>query len=173
MNFTKDLIHNADIDSGNVRVGLVIYSTRVHIQFHLGSHNTKSAILDAIEKVPYITGNTNTADGLATIGTSMFVDKNGDRPDVENIAILVTDGQSNINSRRTMPEAVKLRDSGIKIFSVGIGLTQTQEIRQISSLPHAKYMFTAEDFNRLEDIKEHLFKSFCGGLYLIIYNKYI
>ena len=103
----------ADIDSGNVRVGVVIYSTDVHVQFHLDQFTTKSEIVAAINAVPYITGQTNTADALVTMRTSMFNIQTGDRPGVRNAAVVITDGVSNINFERTVPEAEAARADGI------------------------------------------------------------
>lgn len=66
--------------------------------------------MSAIDGMPYLYGSTNTADALREMGNNMFTAANGDRSDAPNIAILLTDGVSNINSRRTIPEGVSARD---------------------------------------------------------------
>ena len=68
-------------------------------------------------------GSTNTADSIEAMRNEMFTAENGDRPDVRNMAIIITDGVSNINSRRTIPEADLAKEEGIHIYTVGIGLT--------------------------------------------------
>ncbi len=41
--------------------------------------------------------------------TIMFTPENGDRIDVPNYAIVITDGESNVNAEDTLPEAIKER----------------------------------------------------------------
>jgi len=41
------------------------------------------------------------------------------RPDVQQIAILLTDGVSNVDAGRTIPEADAAKDEDIEIFVVG------------------------------------------------------
>ena len=49
----------------------------------------------------------------------MFTVANGDRPDVPNICILITDGVSNINSRKTVPNALAAHARGIELYTIG------------------------------------------------------
>ncbi|XP_060571775.1 uncharacterized protein LOC132729952 [Ruditapes philippinarum] len=105
LDFCKELVDYTDVDSGSVRIGVLIYSTEVVIQFHLNEYNTSAAVKAAIDKIPYIYGNTNTADAILTMYSRMFTRSNGDRPGVPNVGILLTDGVSNINAGRTIPEA--------------------------------------------------------------------
>ena len=43
---------------------------------------------------------------------SMFVSSSGDRETVPNFAIVITDGNSNINPEKTIPEAIQARIAG-------------------------------------------------------------
>ncbi|CAG5136834.1 unnamed protein product, partial [Candidula unifasciata] len=134
-NFVKDFLQDADIDGGNVRVGVIIYSTEDYVQFHLNTYRTSAEVYRAIDEIPYRHGSTNTADALRTMRSQMFTQSNGDRPDVKNIGIVVTDGVSNINSRRTVPEAEQAQADGIRIYAIGIGLSDTRELDGIASKP--------------------------------------
>ena len=51
----------------------------------------------------------------------MFQAGNGDRDDVDNYIILLTDGESNERETDTVPEAIDARVAGAKIISIGIG----------------------------------------------------
>jgi hypothetical protein len=117
--FCKDLVDYADVDSGSVRIGVLIYSTDVQIQFNLNEYKTTSAVKAAIDNIPYIYGSTNTADAIMTMHSRMFTRSNGDRPGVPNIGIVLTDGVSNINSRRTIPEANTARRKDIEVYAIG------------------------------------------------------
>lgn len=118
--FCKELLMNADIDSGNVRVGIVMYSTEVNIQFHLNQYSSRAAMFEKIDNIEYIPGNTNTAGGIQTMRRDMFTSVNGDRPNVRNVAVVMTDGVSNINSHNTLLEAENARQrDGIHIYAIG------------------------------------------------------
>lgn len=119
LDFAKDIVDKADVDTGSVRVGVLIYSTEVEIQFHLNRYTRGRDVKDAIDEIPYIYGSTNSADALMTMHNVMFTTQNGDRPDVENIAFMITDGVSNINSRRTIPEAENAQRKGIRVYAIG------------------------------------------------------
>ncbi|XP_033728444.1 collagen alpha-1(XII) chain-like [Pecten maximus] len=163
LEFVKDILLLADIDSGNVRVGVLIYSSGVEIQFHLNEYQTQAAVFQAIDKVPYILGSTNTADGLMVMRNEMFSFQHGDRPDVPNVGIVVTDGQSNINSLRTIPEANEAKSSGIDIYAIGIGLKETKELKGIASEPLEDFLYTVRGFEDLHNLKDRMFESICPG----------
>ncbi|XP_060566778.1 uncharacterized protein LOC132725621 isoform X26 [Ruditapes philippinarum] len=161
LQFTKDLLRNSDIDSGAVRVGILIYSTEVEIQFHLNRYSTKAEVFAAIDKIPYIYGSTNTADAISTMHKTMFTQRNGDRPDVPNTCIVITDGVSNINSRKTIPNAEAARAGNIHIYAVGIGLRDTRELDGIASTPHTENSFNVQSFDELKGLDKKIFSALC------------
>ncbi|GFN87838.1 collagen alpha-3(vi) chain [Plakobranchus ocellatus] len=159
--FVKDFLYEADIDGGNVRVGVIIYSTEDHVEFQMNTYRSKVDVYNAVDNIPYRYGSTNTADALKTMRTEMFTARNGDRPDVENICIIVTDGVSNINSRRTIPEAEQARAEGIHIYAIGIGLTDTKELDGIASKPVEENRFAVQEFSELRDLRHQVFSALC------------
>ena len=159
--FVKDFLLDADIDSGNVRVGVIIYSDADYIQFHMNAHSRKSDVYNAIDDIPYRYGSTNTADALKTMRSVMFTQQNGDRPGVDNVAVVLTDGVSNINSRKTVPEAEQARAEGIHIYAIGIGLTDTKELDGIASKPIDENRFAVQDFSELRDLRQKVFSALC------------
>lgn len=50
----------------------LIYSTEVEVQFYLNQYSRKTQVMDAIDRIPYIYGSTNTADGLKVMRTELF-----------------------------------------------------------------------------------------------------
>ena len=159
--FLKYFLSTAPIDNGNVRVGVIIYSTADYLQFHLNAYSNSLELFDAIDFIPYRYGSTNTADALKTMRTEMFTAANGDRPDIPNVCIVLTDGVSNINARQTIPQAEMARDEGIHIYVIGIGLTDTTEIDGIASKPLDQNRFTVDDFSELSDLRNHVFSALC------------
>ena len=170
LDFIAHFVSAANINDGSVRIGAVLYSTDVKIQFHLNEYRTKQEIIDAIKKIPYVYGSTNTYGGLNIMRTQMFTRQNGDRPSVPNIAILLTDGVSNINAFDTVPEAEKARADNIHIYAVGIGIADTTELSQICSPPISDNMFVVDDFQALSVLKDTILNQFCPGSYMHDYR---
>ena len=96
--FLSKLVGRLDIDSGNTRVGLVAYSTVVESSFNLADHSSVASIQSAIMSLTDSTGSTNTAAALAYVRTTMLTSAAGDRPNVPNVVVVLTDGQSNSQS---------------------------------------------------------------------------
>lgn len=168
-NFCKDFLKNADLDSGNIRVGIVSYSTAVHVEFQMNSYSSSPDIMTAIDNIPYRYGSTNTADGLRTMRSEMYTAANGDRDGVPDIVIILTDGVSNINSRRTIPEAVRARERGIHIYAVGIGLRDTRELDAMATPPASENSFNVQSFDELAALTDKVFQAFCPGKLCFLY----
>ncbi|CAE1248467.1 unnamed protein product [Acanthosepion pharaonis] len=125
-------------------------------------------MIDAVKNIPYVYGSTNTYGGLNVMRTQMFTQQNGDRPSVPNIAILLTDGVSNINAFRTVPEAENARADNIHIYAVGIGLADTTELSQIASPPISDNMFVVDDFQALSSLISFFPSWFPVSLYIAV-----
>ena len=63
-----------------------------------------------------MTGATNTQEALEFMRTRQF-NTSADRLGVPNVAILITDGESTVQSDQTIPAAARARDDGIIIFT--------------------------------------------------------
>ena len=74
----------------------------------------------AVDNLSYPTGMTNTADALMTLVNNVFTPAAGDQPNVPNRAILITDGDPNIETV-PLPTAIKaVHNRGIKMFVVRV-----------------------------------------------------
>ena len=69
--------------------------------------------------MPYLAGVTNTPAGLKLAGQVL---QNGQRPDAQDILILLSDGRSNVDEDIVQTVAQELKDLGTTIFSVGRSL---------------------------------------------------
>ena len=92
--FLSQLVSRLDIDSGKTRVGLVTYATAVRTRFNLNAYTTVASVQSAISALSYARGNTDTAAALAHVRTSMLTSAAGDRTNVPNFVVILTDGQS-------------------------------------------------------------------------------
>ena len=78
------------------------------------------------------------------------------------MAIVITDGISNLNSQRTLIEAHKCWDRGIHIFTIGIGLTgETEELDGMATPPASQNRFLVEKFEDLAVIRPVVYTKIC------------
>ncbi|XP_062587340.1 collagen alpha-1(XII) chain-like isoform X2 [Saccostrea cucullata] len=159
LKFCKDFLKKFDIDSGSVRVGILSYSTEVHDHFFLNAYDTSTDMFNAIDKISWIFGSTNTADAIRDMREKYFSFANGDRWDARNIAVILTDGVSNINANRLQDEARQAKNEGIHIYAIGIGLSDVTELNQIASVPASENTFIVNNFDELKDLDERIFGS--------------
>ena len=166
LDFIVKTVDQLNIGSDQVRVGIVKFSTEVMGVFHLNAYTDKDQLKEAIRGIDYMGGHTNTAAGIRRMHNTEFTSSNGDRSDVQNIAIVITDGESTIDAGSTISEAVTARNKGIKIFAVGItNKIKESELLGISSAPHVKNedYFLATSFQSLQTVTDALTAETCGN----------
>ncbi|XP_061165063.1 matrilin-2-like [Saccostrea echinata] len=161
LDFVKKFLQAANIDRGEFRVGIATYSTWARIEFNSKDYTNKNDLFKAVDNISWQYGSTNTADALLIMHDTMFTAINGDRADVPNICIVITDGVSNINYGRTIPEAEAARKKGIHIYAVGIGLQDLNEVNGIANKPSSENAFSVNNFDELEGLNETIFEAAC------------
>ena len=161
LNSIKTFVNKAGIDSGNIRIGMATYSSNVHLQFYLNSYSSRADLLNAIDKIVFISGDKNTADGIRTVRNELFSLAHGDRPGVPNIAFVITDGVSNVNRLESIPEAEMSRDVGIELFAIGIGVTVIDELNGIGGSKNNRFL--VKGFEDLEGALTSIQDYICSG----------
>ena len=92
--FLSQLVGLLDIDNNNTRVGLVTYATNVGTSFNLDVYSSVASVQSAISSLAYSGGNTYTNEALAYVRTIMLTSAAGDRVNVPNVVVVLTDGVS-------------------------------------------------------------------------------
>lgn len=161
LNAIKSFVNDIDLEEGKIQVGLLTYNTEAYVIFHLNKYETKSDILRAIDDVEYRIGSTNTADAIKMARTRMFTRRHGAREDANYVMIVITDGISNINYERVLPESELARSEGIVTLAVGVGVDRTKELDVIAGTPEKRLVI--ERFDQLQEKLKSLFTSFCDG----------
>jgi collagen type VI alpha len=159
--FVKHIIEIYDIDGGSTRVGLITYNDDAQIRFNLNSFDKKIAIFEFIDSMGYSGGATNTANALFTARTQMFVPEKGDRSDVDNMIVLLTDGIST-EPAVTKVQAGDAHADGIRVLVVGIATTvDTHELMDVASTPVERNIFHIANFDELTELIENVV--LCSG----------
>lgn len=163
LTFTTRIIDELNIDRNGTSVAMVTYNTVARVWFHLHEFKRKDELINTIMGIRYHYGDTNTAQGLWLLRDSVFKLPQGDRQEAQNIAILLTDGVSNVRDWMTLTEAHAAKDANIHILAVGIGLHDTQEIRAVASHPADVNMMLVDDFDALDGIVDPIVAAICAG----------
>ena len=147
LNFISEVHSFFEISRDRTRVGMVTFSTRSRVEFDLLSASNSQQLEDLVEDVQYRGGYTATA--LALLHTRLLFSANttGVRPlsdGVPRVAVLLTDGKSNLYSLGSIPQ--DLKDSGVVVYSVGIGNIELNELLDISSDPDQLYVYLLESY---------------------------
>ena len=84
MMFARNVTYGLDIDSGNVRVGAVAYSTSPIGQFYLRDYNRREAVMAAL-RFYSPGGSTNTASALDRVRNHQLISSYGARSGVRKV----------------------------------------------------------------------------------------
>ena len=168
----KQFVHNTvdafDIGTDQTQVGVISYSSYAQARFYLNSYHNKSALLTAIDNLPYDSGGTNTAGGIDLLRQQGFTETNGGRPQtraIPRVAVVITDGYSNSYSA-TVAAAQSAHDEDITIFSVGIGSNvNINELNAIASDPSYVSTITGFDTSQFDALQTIITNEACTSKY--------
>ena len=151
--FAKGLIALQDLvkKSGNdTNYAAITYATRAKIQFNFSSSVEAAGKLHALGRSG---GKTNTQAALKLCQEMYVGDQYGARPGSFRRILLVTDGQSNIKKKETVPSAFQLKLLGIEVFVIAEGeyLEGIQEMVQMASSTDA-HMYRVLNMRGLVEI---------------------
>ncbi|XP_053142880.1 collagen alpha-1(XII) chain isoform X4 [Hemicordylus capensis] len=156
--FLEVLVKSFEISPEKVQISLVQYSRDPYTEFPLNRYNRIEEIIQAINTFPYRGGSTNTGKAMTYVREKVFVTSKGARPNVPRVMILITDGKS---SDAFKDPAIKLRDSEVEIFAVGVKDAVRTELEAIATPPAETHVYTVEDFDAFQRISFELTQSVC------------
>jgi collagen type VI alpha len=161
--FTQQLIFGLPVDTTAARVAIVTYSDTASISFQLNRYSSRQQMYNALSYTfSQLGGQTNTQAALLLTHSVVFNATQGDRPTVPNIAIIVTDGQSNVQADQTQIQAKIARDRGIELYAVAVGTNPGMvEINGIASQPTADHVFTLTSLMDAANVASTLIDHLC------------
>lgn len=116
---------------------MLFLGNAANLHFYLNNYTDISSLSAAVQGIPYCGGNTNTTGGLRVMRTQIFNAAMGDRPDVPNLCILITDGNPT-REVDILPAEVQMdKDAGIRILGVGV-TEQVCERKRYTGIIHCK-----------------------------------
>ncbi|XP_016416396.1 collagen alpha-1(XXVIII) chain-like [Sinocyclocheilus rhinocerous] len=164
--FVAALVDRLTIGRNATRVGLVLYSLEVQLEFNLARYMTKQDVKQAIRRVHYIGEGTYTGSAIRKATQEAFYSA---RTGVRKVAIVITDGQT--DKREPVKLEIAVREAhaaNIEMYALGIvnisDPTQEeflQELNLIASDPDSEHMFYIDHFNTLPALESKLVNQLC------------
>uniref|UniRef100_A0A7M4EEV0 Collagen alpha-3(VI) chain n=1 Tax=Crocodylus porosus TaxID=8502 RepID=A0A7M4EEV0_CROPO len=152
--FISSIVDAIYDDTASIQVGLAQYNSDVTDEFFLKDHATKQEILDAINKVAYKGGRVvNTGAAIKHLQAKHFVKEAGSRADqrIPQIAFIVTGGRPADDGQTA---ALALKQSGVKLFAVGVKNIDLDEVNKLSSEPATGFRVKAAQ--ELSELNEQI-----------------
>ena len=167
INITREFAIGPD----RTQVGWINFNQEARVVFNLSTYQDKSSLHEGIHAVAYRSGQTNIGAGLLALHNQGFIPSAGARNtfDIPEVAIVVTDGQSNIGV--TQNAATLLRNNrNVDVFVVGVGsginMTQLNAVAGAgiaSNISHNIFILSSFAHTELNRLQETLRARTCFG----------
>ncbi|XP_076025921.1 collagen, type XXVIII, alpha 2a [Genypterus blacodes] len=164
--FVTRLVDRTTVGRNATRIGLVLYSLDVQLEFNLARYMTKQDVKQAIRKMLYMGEGTYTGTAIRKATQEAFFSA---RTGVRKVAIVITDGQTDKREPVKLDMAVReAHAANIEMYALGIvnstDPTQAEFLRElnlIASDPDSEHMYLIDDFNTLPALESKLVSQFC------------
>ncbi|XP_046568705.1 matrilin-2-like [Haliotis rubra] len=158
-----ELISYTLIRHNSINVALMTYSGKAEVNFYLNKNkNNKRGAIAAVNAQKQTGGSTFLADAISLAISDVFVEKNGDRPDAENIVILFTDGNSSKKSSIRDPIGELLSEATVIIVTPSSGVLDLSDISNVASAPDEENVLSLSDPLALDEIKKRTIYRKCN-----------
>lgn len=186
-NFNKErlfairVVETFRVGLNDTRIATIAYSGEARISFFLDTFTNRSFVINALEEVEYFNvavppgsnRGTNTAEALTTLRNEIFTEENGARAaqfGIPRIAVVITDGRSNVDSSETIPSAQRLHDDGVIVFGVGVGSRiNVDELRAIGSSQDFTVLLSSFDATEFATLQRTISAEACIGESIIVW----
>ena len=90
------------------------------MHFNLKNYSSKAEVLAAVDAIEYIGENTNTTGGLKVARLEVFDPLYAQRPGVDRIIVLMTDGVPTYDADKLADEVAAVKRMGVRILGLGV-----------------------------------------------------
>uniref|UniRef100_A0A8C6YKR3 VWFA domain-containing protein n=1 Tax=Nothoprocta perdicaria TaxID=30464 RepID=A0A8C6YKR3_NOTPE len=136
--FVTTLVDRVTVGRNATRIGLVLYSLEVRLEFGLNKYTTQQDVKQAIRKMQYMGEGTYTATAIRKATQEGFF---GARTGVRKVAIVLTDGQA--DKREAVKLDIAVREAhAANIEMYAIGIVNTSDPTQADFVPEVRLNIT-------------------------------
>ncbi|XP_035659078.1 collagen alpha-1(XII) chain-like, partial [Branchiostoma floridae] len=145
-----------DIGPNTTQVGVIQYSSTVRQEFSMNTFHTNEAVSTVIDEIGYIRGGTLTGKAIRYVSRYGFAERDGARPGVPKVLIVVTDG---VSSDAVKQSALEAQQKGIFVFAIGVAGYDMAQLEQIASSNRS--LAVVDNFNLLDSLRNSLLTGVC------------
>ena len=163
----KELYASSD---GNIRAGVIVYGSEAKLEIKLNDFSDIESFKAALdEKIKYKGASLTRIDlALDMANKELFTEENGDRPNVQNYLVLITDGRQNsgmyfVDMALVPRNAVPLWNRNITIFTVGVARARRAQLRSIAGKQGTSIYTTKMEY--LKEAVDDIVPKHCKGIY--------
>lgn len=149
--FVQGMVNQLSKNQVSIRAALVLFSTTASLEIKFSDYNGEKQFNQKVAKLPLLGSTTRIDRALDIAYQQMFNAKNGMRPSVLKVLVLLTDGKQTEMFDAVKPSiaAQPFHSDGIRVVAIGIGpAVDPDELESIVLRPDALYL--AKDFNELK-----------------------
>lgn len=162
--FLKTLANAYGISRDGSRSGVITFSYYVEHSIKLNDHYNQTSFNDAVDAIKLMGSTTDIAQSLRVAQRDFFTQSNGNRANVRDLVVLITDGDQTHGNENPRVVADELRNQGVKVVAVGIGdAANKTTLNAVTG--DEKYVFTVPGFNSLADksFLQSILRVTCNG----------
>ncbi|NXE17560.1 VWA2 protein, partial [Ardeotis kori] len=154
--FVRSSCLHFSINRDVTQIALVIYGSKAHTVFALDTHTSNSAVLQAINQVPFLGDLASAGHALLHIYGNVMTVQKGARPGVNKVVVVLTNGGGMEDA--AVP-AKQLRDNGILVFVVVVGNAQRDTLLRVAGSPN--YLVHISSYADLQYYQDLIIKRIC------------
>ncbi|XP_027547981.1 von Willebrand factor A domain-containing protein 2 isoform X1 [Neopelma chrysocephalum] len=154
--FVRSSCLHFTINRDLTQIALVIYGSKVHTAFALATHTSNSAVLQAIDQVPFLGDSASAGSALLHIYGDVMTVQKGARPGVNKVVVLLTNGGGLENAAAP---AQQLRHNGILVFMVVVGDAQRDTLLRVAGSP--SYLIHISSYEDLQYYQGFIIERIC------------
>uniref|UniRef100_A0A8C6JB79 Uncharacterized protein n=1 Tax=Melopsittacus undulatus TaxID=13146 RepID=A0A8C6JB79_MELUD len=157
--FVRSSCSHFSINRDVTQIALVVYGSRAHTVFALDTHTSNSAVLQAIDQVPFLRGSGSAGSALLYVYGDVMTVQKGARPGVNKVVVLLTSGGG---VEDAAAPAQQLRHDDILVFVVAIGDAQRDMLLRVAGSPN--YLVHISSYEDLQYYQDLIIERICEGV---------
>ncbi|XP_078353361.1 uncharacterized protein LOC144638092 isoform X2 [Oculina patagonica] len=161
--FIKSLANGfTNFGPNGMQMAVISYSTDANLDIKLNQYSNKMQFINAVRSIRQFKGWTYTDKALNVAKNELFQTRNGARPGVTKILVVLTDGASTGGEKSLRVPLQNLKESYVNIFAIGIGRNiNRRELEMMATAPVNEHIFYVANMQELQTLLTRIGESAC------------
>ncbi len=157
--FVKEIAGYFQVAAGATRTSTIVYGTEAVLAKRFNQTTSLKDFQTEVDNLPLKGGRANLDEALHLAASAMFTVKNGMRPNIPKVLVVLNDGAQKVITQYAKDISSMLRKNEVRVIVIGVGEADPDLLAQIVASPEDLIMV-----ERFEDATESLvslFKRVC------------